>query len=205
MKKLTKGSCVLEKVYISLNSLKEKDSKLQKDPSKQEYNCMIGLPKNSPDYVELISHIKEILAEKNLKIKQLNASKFPIKDGDRIYDEKYANTDKGEHLKGTYQIKFGTRFDFKVLDAYGRVLDKTQVAWMGAKVDIQFQPSFYEHSTGKGIKLNLIAIRVIEESKFETDAAEDAFDFAPAENDFEDVGGNVPNNSIDESEDELPF
>jgi len=199
----SKGSCVLKGVKISLNSLKERDTKLgSTDP---EFNCNILLPKNSKDVKELIVHIKKILAEKNLKVEQLKPEKFPIKDGDKIYESlENKENDRGIHLKGMYQIKFGTKFDYKCLDAYGEVLDHTKVGWMGAEVDIQFQPLFYTNNFGKGIKLALLAIRVISQNNFESDPVEEVFDFAKPENTFEDIG-EKPGPLTTEDDDELPF
>lgn len=202
MKKLA-NSIVLQEVTIGLNSLNKKDYKFKKDNGVYHLNVVIA--KNSQEFKSLYGYIKEVLSKKNLEPKNIKAEKMPIKDGDKIFDSLEQNAEKlkGEWLKGNYCIKILTERDYKVYDDTGVELDKRDVAFTGAKVNIHCTPYFYDNDFGKGIQILLHAINIIDEGFGAKDDSREAFGFDSEDNQESDV--NDLGNTSDEDPEDLPF
>ncbi len=205
MKKLS-NSIVLQGVQLGLNSLNKRDYKFKKDEG--VYHCSVVIPKKSQEFNGLYGYIKEVLSKKNLIPKDIKSDKMPIKDGDKIFAGLKQDTEKikGEWLKGNYTVKILTNRDYKVFDEIGQELDKKDVAFTGAKVNIHCTPYYYENDYGKGIQILLHAINVLDEGFGAKDDSREAFGFDSEDNKENDISdlGNTSDEDPGDGED-LPF
>ncbi len=192
--KTLKTSIVIQEITIGLNSLNKKDDKFKKDGG--EYHLNAVLSKQSEEFKQLYAYIKEILSKKKLTPKNIKKDKMPIKDGDLIFKE-LEQTDsekvKGEWLKDNYLIKISTDREFKVFDVSGKELNNKDIAFTGANVEIHCTPYVYDNDFGKGVKILLHAIKIIQEGFGAHDDSREAFGF----------GDEIP--TLDDDSDELPF
>jgi hypothetical protein len=179
--KLVKNSIIIENATCGLNSLKKKDTTFNKEGN---YYLIALLTKGSEELQSVMTYLSEVLKKENLTIKkEMKRSKSPIEenkcDGDIVFESLEGAVNdrgelKGEYLKGTYGIKVRTTKDFKVIDMDKKLIDKTQVNWSGAKLNIHCTPYVYQNSFGKGLTIILNNIQVISQG-FGADTIEDAF------------------------------
>lgn len=179
--KTLKSSIVIENAIVGLNSLKVKDTKFKADG---DYHLIALLTKESSELKAVMGHIKKVLNDSGIKINaEIKKAKSPISeknDGDTIFKSFDGQKNdkgelKGEYLKNTYGIKIRTTKDFKVIDMDRKELDKTQVAWSGALVNIHCSPYIYDNNFGKGLTIILNNIQIVEEGFGGYDSLVDAF------------------------------